>query len=110
MLRILVRFKFVYGGPPIIYYVPTRPRLSLKGYDGDMGCVLCAERFESLGYVLCGCPVAQGILVAAPFNFPVNITPSFSFKEWLLLKVGILTSDIFARLLIYGSLGTMAEP
>ena len=68
--------------------LPTRDCLSLKGYEGDMGCLLCDHRFESIGHVFCGCPVAQSILAAPPFNLQV-----------ILLHFSILRNGCLSKLL-----------
>ncbi|XP_062014092.1 uncharacterized protein LOC133730534 [Rosa rugosa] len=80
--------------------LPTRESLSKKGYTGDMGCLLCRHQVESVGHVLCGCPIAQEILTAPPFSIQVPITHSFIFKEWLLDQSSTLSYENFSKLLM----------
>ncbi|XP_062028850.1 uncharacterized protein LOC133744829 [Rosa rugosa] len=80
--------------------LPTRDRLTTKGYTGELGCLLCSHPYEDSRHVFCACPVAKEILGAALFNLPLSMSHSFSFKEWMLEQATTMSSDIFAKLLM----------
>ena len=80
--------------------LPTRAKLSSKGYIGDLRCILCSQPFEHIGHLICECHTAQSILAAFPFSLQVQVSNYFIFKEWMLDQVISLPSTVFARLLM----------
>lgn len=42
--------------------LPTRARLTTKGYEDPVQCVSCPHTYEDIGHVICGCPVAKSII------------------------------------------------
>lgn len=64
--------------------LPTKDRLSTKGYSGDMRCLLCSSHVETIGHIVCEFPTARGILQQPPFSFQLYSPHSFNFKEWML--------------------------
>lgn len=81
--------------------LPTREKLSNKGYSGDMRCLLCSHSFETIGHIICECPTAKVIFTQPPFSLHLNTPHSFIFKEWMLEQAISLSSDKFARLLMF---------
>ncbi|XP_024177653.1 uncharacterized protein LOC112183500 [Rosa chinensis] len=80
--------------------LPTRAKLSTKGYQGDLQCLLCSHAYEDTSHVFCKCPIATAILTASPFNLGSSLLPSLEFKEWLLDHARNLPNDLFAKLLM----------
>lgn len=80
--------------------LPTIAKLSMKGYEGDMRCLLCSHPFETIGHIHVGCPMAQTIVVEPPFSFQVQVFHSFNFKECMLEQEISLSSLAFARQLM----------
>lgn len=82
--------------------LPTRAQLSTKGYMGDLRCLLCSHSFETIGHIVCECPVAQEISQSRPpFSLQLHTPHSFSFKEWMLEQASSMSSEAFARLLMF---------
>lgn len=81
--------------------LPTRAKLITKGYSGDLNCLLCNHPFETIGHLVCECPLAKAILCNPPFMLHPVVSPSFSFTEWMLEQAVALTSSNFARLLMF---------
>lgn len=81
--------------------LPTRAKLTTKGYSGELNCLLCNHPFETIGHIVRDCPLAKDILSHPPFMLHPVVSPSFSFKEWMLEQAVALTSNNFARLLLF---------
>lgn len=81
--------------------LPTRAQLSTKGYMGDLRCLLCSHPFETIGHIVCECPIAQEILTKPPFSLQLRTPHSFCFKEWMLEQASSLSSEAFAQLLMF---------
>ncbi|XP_062028881.1 uncharacterized protein LOC133744867 [Rosa rugosa] len=78
--------------------LPTRAKLSTKGYVGDIHCLLCSQAYEDTAHIFCKCPTAVQILTAAPFHFGRSLLPNINFKEWMLDHALNLKQDVFAQL------------
>lgn len=81
--------------------LPTREKLSNKGYSSDMRCLLCSHSFETIGHIICECPTAKAIFTQPPFSLHLNTPQSFILKEWMLEQATSLSFDKFARLLMF---------
>ncbi|XP_062014381.1 uncharacterized protein LOC133730890 [Rosa rugosa] len=80
--------------------LPTKVKLSTKGYEGDLQCILCPHAYEVISHVLCKCPTAAAILTAPPFNLGRSLVPHVEFKDWLLDHALHLKKEVFAKLLM----------
>lgn len=81
--------------------LPTREKLSFKGYIGEMKCLLCPHPLETVGHIMCECPSEKAILGSPPFSINSLVSHSFNFKEWMLEQAVSLSSGKFARLMMF---------
>lgn len=80
--------------------LPTRAKLISKGYVGDTSCLLCSHPYETVGHVMCECPTAKSIIEGYPFLIQAQASQS-CFKEWMLAQAVFLSSENFARLMMF---------
>ncbi|XP_062014386.1 uncharacterized protein LOC133730896 [Rosa rugosa] len=71
--------------------LPTRRNLSLKGYDGDTGCVLCSHDPEDSLHLFINCPYASDIWSKAGLQWSVN--GAASMHECLLATLPRLNKE-----------------
>ncbi|KAL6127751.1 hypothetical protein ACLB2K_071114 [Fragaria x ananassa] len=74
--------------------LPTRAALTLKGYNGDLSCVVCNQSVESLEHLFCTCNLSREIFGNPPFSFPQS---HIAWKDWLLERAATLTPAMFDR-------------
>ncbi|KAL6215320.1 hypothetical protein ACLB2K_014751 [Fragaria x ananassa] len=77
--------------------LPTRAALSLKGYNGDLSCVVCNQSVESLEHLFCTCNLSREIFGNPPFSFPQS---HIAWKDWLLERAVTLTPAMFDKFLV----------
>ncbi|XP_024190432.1 uncharacterized protein LOC112194424 [Rosa chinensis] len=80
--------------------LPTREQLLKKGYDGELGCIVCNHKVESIAHLFCKCPTALQILSGSPFSLKQSLLPNLDFKEGMLEQALNLKSEIFEKLLM----------
>ncbi|KAL6136612.1 hypothetical protein ACLB2K_061907 [Fragaria x ananassa] len=78
--------------------LPTRANLLRKGYEGEMGCLMCNHILEDNMHLFLHCPYAQETWSTA--SIPNNAANHVNLQDWLLTLVGTVTKDVFAKVLI----------
>ncbi|XP_024200495.1 uncharacterized protein LOC112203810 [Rosa chinensis] len=78
--------------------LPTRVGLSTKGYNGEMGCLLCLHTLENSLHVFVDCPYAQEVWHRAGLQLPTG--PGDNFIDWFLGAINSLTKEQIARCLM----------
>ncbi|KAL6223339.1 hypothetical protein ACLB2K_006726 [Fragaria x ananassa] len=46
--------------------LPTRTRLTTKGYEGAVDCIICGHHYEDTVHLFCQCPIAKEVLSKLP--------------------------------------------
>ncbi|XP_024178363.1 uncharacterized protein LOC112184337 [Rosa chinensis] len=80
--------------------LPTRERLSTKGYEGELRCLLCNYLIEDTAHLFCKCPLAQSLLSQPPLQLQNSLLPQIHFKEWMLEHALKLKMEDFEKLLM----------
>ncbi|KAL6208899.1 hypothetical protein ACLB2K_019842 [Fragaria x ananassa] len=80
--------------------MPTRARLTSKGYEGPVQCVSCPHANEDIRQIMCACPVAHSIISQEPFKLTIPMSHVFDFEEWMLEQALVLSSEKFEKLLM----------
>ncbi|KAL6199833.1 hypothetical protein ACLB2K_029615 [Fragaria x ananassa] len=80
--------------------LPTRARLTTKGYTGPVKCVSCPHEYEDIAHIMYACPLAKDILSRGPLKLSAIMSPIFYFKEWMLEQALSLSTEKFAKLLM----------
>ncbi|KAM5569502.1 hypothetical protein ABKV19_016829 [Rosa sericea] len=80
--------------------LPTRERLTTKGYEGEIRCLLCNYMIEDTGHLFCKCPIAVSLLSQPPFHLQSSLLPQINFTEWMLEQALHLKMETFEKLLM----------
>ncbi|XP_024171637.1 uncharacterized protein LOC112177585 [Rosa chinensis] len=80
--------------------LPTKERLTTKGYAWDLQCLLCNYRIEDNAHLFCQCPLACSLLSQAPFHPQSSLLPQINFKKGMLEQAMHLKMETFEKLLV----------